>query len=894
VEKLDLLQSTIADRYVIEREIGSGGMATVYLARDIRHDRPVALKVLKPELAAVLGVERFLSEIKVTANLQHPNLLPLFDSGEADGRLFYVMPYVAGESLRARLDRERQLPVAEAVRIASSVASALHYAHRNGVIHRDLKPENILMHEGQPLVADFGIALAVSKAGGTRITESGLSLGTPHYMSPEQATADHQIDGRTDIYSLGAVLYEMLTGEPPHTGKTAQAIVARVLTETPRSIRATRPAVPEELEAVISRALEKLPADRFGTAQEFSNALNEADVDETVIRTRARKSPADSPAPSTFLSARRKTAVPWIIAVIALAAAVLEGGWLVTHRAAPRRTVRFTLDIAPDESVLDPGGIVVAASPDGNHFAYLARKAGGLRKLFIRKLGDLSGKEVVGSDEAYGPFFSADGKWIGFRTGTELKKVPISGGTPVSLGETGDRFFGAASMPNGDIIMSADTSLLLIPSSGGVPRSVSKLDSSRDEVAQRWPLALSDGEHVLFGSYPVAGTVRARIGVVSIKTGKSRLLDIVGTCPVALIDGLLIYSSAAGALLAVPFDERTLRSSGSPVAVVDQVVVGPATGPAKAAASRSGSLIYLSGSSASTIVVADTQGTLRPLITNGSNFSYPRFSPDGKRIALSQVSSTGSSIWIYTIASGTLQRLTAEGTINDRPEWSPDGRSVVFRSNRSSRDNKASIWRQPADGSGAAELLFRVPGSAVNEAVISPDGRTLVARVTDPLSSNSFQARGLTGDTGTRVLSGFSGLGARISPDGDWLAYASRLSGLSQVYVTPLEGPPAQYQVSTYGGITPVWSPDGKSLLYGTTTRQIVAATLTFTPAFGITSRRTLFDGNFNFDDSHASFDISPDGRNFLIPRSNSADARLILVHDWREELSATVRAAQH
>src|SRR5438093_1333855 len=262
------LNTALAGSYSIEREIGRGGMATVFLAEDLRHHRRVALKVLNAELGAVLGVGRFLAEIRVTANLQHPNLLPLFDSGAAEGLLFYVMPFVEGESLRARLDRDKQLPVDEAVHIATSVLSALDYAHRHGVIHRDLKPENILLHEGQPLVADFGIALAVSNAGGNRITQTGLSLGTPQYMSPEQATGDRVIDGRTDIYSLGAVLYEMLAGEPPHMGTTAQAIIARVLTETPRSVRLSRPMVPEHVDAAITRALEKLPADRMATARE--------------------------------------------------------------------------------------------------------------------------------------------------------------------------------------------------------------------------------------------------------------------------------------------------------------------------------------------------------------------------------------------------------------------------------------------------------------------------------------------------------------------------------------------------------------------------------------------------------------------------------------------------
>ena len=322
------LQAALADRYVIERELGKGGMATVYLARDLKHDRLVALKLLDPDLGAVLGGERFLSEIRVTANLQHPHLLPLFDSGEADGLLFYVMPYVAGETLRARLEREKQLPIDDAVRIAVAVAEALDYAHGHGVIHRDLKPENILLQHGQPVVADFGIALAVRNAGGARVTATGLSLGTPQYMSPEQATGDRVIDGRSDIYSLGAVTYEMLAGEAPHAANNAQAIIARLMTEEPRPLGVVRRTVPEHVEAAVHCALQKLPADRFPTGKTFAEALlgraGSGAATAAIRQARPR------------VTARRRI-LPWMVggAIGAALAVVALTAWNSQHESTP-------------------------------------------------------------------------------------------------------------------------------------------------------------------------------------------------------------------------------------------------------------------------------------------------------------------------------------------------------------------------------------------------------------------------------------------------------------------------------------------------------------------------------------------------------------------------------
>ena len=425
------LPPALDDRYIIERELGAGGMAVVYLARDRKLDREVALKVLRPELGAVLGSERFLEEIRISAKLDHPHILTLIDSGEADGFFYYVLPFVRGESLRDKLDREHQLGVDEAVLIAKQVASALDYAHRQGLVHRDIKPENILLQEGEAMLADFGIALAVKEAGGNRLTQTGLSLGTPKYMSPEQATGDRGIDARSDVYSLAAVLYEMIAGEPPVTGANAQSIIAKLMTERPTHLRILRDTVSEEMDAAVARALAKTPADRFASAGEFVRALEAKSPTTNAI--------AEAAAPNRR---RRRTimAVGVLVAVAGIAAFAT-----VRMRTSGRPAV-----LGRKTQLTSSGGVhLPAISPDGKQLGYVTRKcdtAGCTYSVLVQDVGGTTTRTILeGASAAYGLEWSPDRRNILFNGTLDSHAgaflVSALGGSPRYLNTTTATFY---------------------------------------------------------------------------------------------------------------------------------------------------------------------------------------------------------------------------------------------------------------------------------------------------------------------------------------------------------------------------------------------------------------------------------------------------------------------
>ncbi|MFI5208405.1 MAG: protein kinase [Gemmatimonadales bacterium] len=870
------LGTALAERYTIERELGAGGMATVYLAHDIRHDRKVALKVLRPELAAILGGERFLAEIKTTANLQHPHILSLFDSGEADGLIFYVMPYVEGESVRDRLIKEKQLPVEDAVRITREVADALAYAHKQGIVHRDIKPENILLHGGHAMVADFGIALAASRSdGGTRMTETGMSLGTPHYMAPEQAMGEKEITPKADIYALGCVLYEMLTGEPPFTGPTAQAIIARVMTESPRSLTLQRHTIPPHIDAAVRMALEKLPADRFASAQQFVEALGKTDF----------VGPATRVAPGVAAAGTRGRVVRWAAfagtIVVAAAAGAALWRWIGPKPATRvRPVVRFAIQLPRDAQPVGATGTTIAFSPDGARIVYVGRAPSGQR-LYIRGLDQLDPVPLPGSEGGILPFFSADGQWIGFKQGNRLVKVALAGGPVTPLCDALGQTYGATWTAGDTVIFSSDSGLMEVPAAGGQSHRIAKPDSGD---AFKWPDVLPEGRAVLF---TVAGHGALKLAVLDRRSGRITRLAQSGAYPQYVEAGFVVLSDPSGIVSAVPFDARRLVVTGASVPIADKLGTN-SDGDRNLGVSRSGDIAYQSSVSAgSRLVMVDRNGGVREAGSDTGLYVVARLSPDGRRVVMSRwtdINYVSRDLWVLDLVQHTRTRLTFDTTAAF-PLWSRDGRRVAYA--RDLNGSSASVWWVPADGSGAPESLVTMPGRWFPIA-FDPPGRTLLIHGLRPQQPKAeIWQSGLADHAPHQVLAAsFHNFNPSLSPDGRWMAYESDESGRFEVYVRPFPGPGGRWQVSLSGGTEPVWSSAGGEIFYRNGD-DMMSATVRTQSGFEVGARTKLFEGSYDVQTNGVTnYDVSKDGRTFVMLQEVQGNAQSVFVTlNWFDRL---------
>ncbi len=867
------LNAALEGRYRIESELGEGGMATVYLAEDLRHKRNVALKVLKPELAAVVGAERFLAEIETTAGLQHPHILPLFDSGEADGFLFYVMPFVEGESLRDRLDREKQLPVDEAVRIATDLAEALDYAHRRSVIHRDIKPANILLSEGRPLVADFGIALAVAQAGGGRLTETGLSMGTPYYMSPEQASADRDPSPASDVYSLGCVLYEMLVGEPPYMGGSAQAVLARILTEDARAPTTVRASIPANVDAAIRKALEKLPADRFAGAHDFATALAD----------RAFRHGDSLDGTSATSASQPWQRIAFVTSAVAVAALAFSF-WSLGRQGVGIRDVGLQFD-APMQLGFTRNFDV---SRDGSFIVYRAAQDSSTI-LFYRSLVTEESRVIQGTEGAGAtPRVSPDGVRVAFQANGQVKIVPIAGGPVSTVAEAQDPF--------GDWL--DDGFIFYSDEDGRVLKWIDPVTGPVNELQVSYCInpELIDREQVLCGG---GGNNSGHIRYLSDpdeehhfrrETVQEGVFSGLAGSHFRLIDGeYVVYMAPSGDLRAAPLLDRDSLIIGRAVTLVSGVRTEAYSGSGQYDITDDGTLVYVPGINAEVgrlvSISEDGQETLLP-IESAAHVRFD-FSPDGRSLASVVEGIQNHELRIYDLATGRVQTIDEDYYIG-QPRWSPDGQALVYQ--KSPDVGVGALYHvQPNSTNGPAKLLdgarntYMLPSSYLSDTeLLIGSGSARSAMVVDPTV------------TPPQVDSlGLSVLFVSLSPDERWLAYQNQ--GAVGVFVEPWPARSERFAIDPLA-VDPQWRSSTELIYYtardrdgGTFHRVSIDASAN--PPVGATAVWKI-DPLFA-DTDGPSFALSPDG-NLVYRRSMDQNRGYYVrvVPAWVERMKRAVDEA--
>ena len=899
--------------YDVTALIGQGGMGEVYRARDTKLGRDVALKVL-PDLFAddPERLARFQREARVLASLNHPNIASIYGLEESGDTRALVLELVEGPTLAERI-AQGAIPVDEALPIAKQIADALEAAHEAGVIHRDLKPANVkVKDDGMVKVLDFGLAKALAGDAGSDPSESptmtaaatraGVIMGTPAYMSPEQAKGK-VVDKRADVWALGAVLYEMLTGKRAFVGDDVSDTLAAVL-RAEVDLDALPKATPARLRHVVRVCLQKEARQRVGDIAAVRLAMEGA-FETTVAQ------PGEA-AVAPLLKVWQRP-VPAVLAVLA---ALGLGGlavWTLTRPDViiPADLIRFTI-VPPDTAPLNFVGNRqdLAISPDGSQVVYKGSDpSGSAPQLNLRPIDQLVGAPLRGGEGGVGPFVSPGGEWVGFLAsgGTTLQRVSIFGGPPVTLTEAPNGIYGASWGEDDRIIFGSGSGagLFRVSGGGGEPEALTTLDTEQGEQNHRWPFIIPGREAVVFVIGTGAALTTGQLAVLDLDTRDVTRLGLAGVSPHYVSTGHLVYAAEDGSVRAVPFDATSLEVTGNPVPLVESVVV-KASGAADFSISDNGRLVYALGAGGagfnltSRLVVTGREGAGTPLADIAGYAWYPRFSPDGTRVAFAVSQTPGNAsdadLWVLGIERGTRTRLTSEGNNRFYPVWSPDGSQLAFADGTGATNR---VLLTSADGSGEPETLLdrnerQFPMSWAG------DGNVMTLYTDNPDTARDLYVLSLDGDLTPEpfLVTPFSERGVSFSPDGRWVAYVSDESGRDQVYVRPYPGPGGQEIISTEGGEEVVWGPDGSELFYRNGD-QVMVVEVTTGQTFSAEAPAPLFTAPYALDNAaggagNPNYDISPGGELFIFVEQDSPTgvegvAQITVVLNWFEELKQRV-----
>ena len=883
---MSLSAGTRLGPYLIEAPLGAGGMGEVYRALDTRLQRAVAIKVLAARLTAdVAARERFDREARAVAALEHPNICALYDVGEHDGTIFFVMQYLAGETLAERL-RHGSLPLEQALRHAADLAEALAAAHHAGIVHRDLKPGNIMVTPTGVQLLDFGLAKVLAPDGPAALfsmtaqetrpaalTEQGSLLGTLPYMAPEQLEGKH-VDGRTDIFALGAVLYEMATGRRPFESNSQAGLIAAILGTDPPVLSTLRPGTPLALDRTVAKCLAKDPDARWQSGSDLADELRWIGA-----------IPAESAALPLSGAAARPGRRAWLPALVLSALAAIVA-WVFKPAAAtaPASHARFTVDLPAGVQLLAArSSPTLAFSPDGRHLVYAAT-VNGRTQLFMRDVDRVESKPIAGTEGAVTPFFSPDGEWLGFTANSMIHKISMTGGSRVPLVDAPDAT-GATWGSDGRIGFApfSRSGLSVVSANGGSAAPLTRLTPNR-ETSHRYPEFLPGARAVIFtaGPPPSGPWYDAEIAAISLDTGARSVLVRGGTQAHYVSSGHLVYARA-GSLFAVPFDATALRVTGPAVEVLAGVKEDQSTGDSQFTVSANGSLAYVPGGLRRTEVVwVDRRGQARPLIADEEPrlFRQPRLSPDGHQLAIS-VGGGNDDVWVYDLTREVLSRFTSAAN-HIFPGWTPDGMRVVFF-----RSDSAQILWRPADRGGPEETILAGASEILVPHSWSPDGRVLLYTQTRPSTGWDIWALDL-GDRTTRPIlqTPFADTTPMLSPDGRWMAYTSDESGGSEIYVQPFPGDGRRSRISRDGGTEPLWAKKGNELFFRQGDRLMM---VTVTSGGAQNRPQPLFDlPRWDGQSNRTNYDVTADGDRFVMVRTGGAEAsepRIHVVLNWLDQI---------